>query len=122
VDNYCESCRENRAKVCKFLDGKLLFSALYGMYTVTLKELQAVLKVNTQTGQSGAVNKTSVESTAQDDFQELERRKRCIFSDTSATTMKSTKSVPIQTTVKQTPKAVPTHNFFATFRTNDMDM
>ena len=61
------SAEENRAKFCKLLNGKPLFSALYGMYTVTLKELQDVLKVNTQTGQNGAVNKTSLESTAQDD-------------------------------------------------------
>jgi hypothetical protein len=68
---------ENRAIFCKFLDGKPLFSALYGMYTVTLKELQAVLKGNTQTEQSGTVNKTSLDSTAQDDdFQEVKRRKR----------------------------------------------
>jgi hypothetical protein len=54
---------ENRVTFCKFLDGNPLFSALYGMYMVILKELHAVLKVNTQTGQSGAVNKTSLEST-----------------------------------------------------------
>jgi hypothetical protein len=93
------------------------------MYTLTLKELQAVLKVNTQTGQSGAVNKTTLESTAQDDdFQEVKRCERCISSDTSEMTMKSTESVPISTAVKQTPKAVPTCNFFAALRTNDMDM
>jgi hypothetical protein len=43
------SAEENRPMFCKFLDGKSLFSALYGMYMVTQKELQAVLKVNTQT-------------------------------------------------------------------------
>jgi hypothetical protein len=66
------SAEENRAKFCTFLDGKPLFSALYGTYTVPLKKLQAVLKVNAQTGQSGAVNKTSLESRGQDDdFQEV---------------------------------------------------
>jgi hypothetical protein len=41
------------------------------MNAETLKELKAVLKVSAQEGRSGAVNKTSVESTAQDDdFQE----------------------------------------------------
>jgi hypothetical protein len=49
---------ENRAEFCKFLDGKPLFSALCGIYTVTLKELKAIPKVNAQAGQSGAVNKT----------------------------------------------------------------
>jgi hypothetical protein len=66
------SAEENRANFYKDLDGKLLFSVLYGMYTVTLNELKAVLKVGIgeiccPEGQSGAVNKTSVESTAQDD-------------------------------------------------------
>jgi hypothetical protein len=37
----------------------------------------AVLKVSAQEDQSGAVNKTSVESLTQDDdFQEVKRRKR----------------------------------------------
>jgi hypothetical protein len=62
-----------------------------------------VVKVNTETGQSGAVNKTSLESTAQNDnFQQVKRRKRRISNDASETTMKSTKSVPILTTVKHT--------------------
>jgi hypothetical protein len=99
------------------------FSAHYCMDTVTLKELQAVLKVNTQTGQSGLVNETSLESTTlDDDFQEVKRRKRRISNDISETTMKLTNSVPISTAVKQTPKAVSTRNFFAPLRTNDMDM
>jgi hypothetical protein len=44
------SAEENRANVCKILEGKPLFSALYGIYTVTLNELKAVLKVNAQAG------------------------------------------------------------------------
>jgi hypothetical protein len=46
---------------------------------VTLNELNAILKVSAQAGQSGAVNKYSVESTVQDDdFWEVKRRKRHI--------------------------------------------
>jgi hypothetical protein len=52
---------EIRANFCKFLDGKPPFSALYGMYTATLNELKTVLMVSAQAGQSGAVNKTSLE-------------------------------------------------------------
>jgi hypothetical protein len=48
---------ENRAKFCKALDGEPLFNALYGMYTVTLNELKAVLKVSAQASQSGVVTK-----------------------------------------------------------------
>jgi hypothetical protein len=34
------------ANFCKILDRKPLYGALYGMYTVTLNELKAVLKVS----------------------------------------------------------------------------
>jgi hypothetical protein len=57
-----KSAEENRANFCKLPDGKPLFSAFCGMYTVTLNELKAVLKVSAQAGQSGGVNKTPVES------------------------------------------------------------
>jgi hypothetical protein len=46
---------ENRANICKGLDGKPLFSAIYNMYTVTLNELKAILKVRAQPGQSGVM-------------------------------------------------------------------
>jgi hypothetical protein len=49
------------------------------MYTVTLDELKAVLKVSAKAGKSGVVNKTSVEPMAQDDdFQEVKSCKRHI--------------------------------------------
>jgi hypothetical protein len=79
--------------------------------------------VNTQTGKSAALNKTSFEITAQDDdIQEVKRRERLVCNGISETTTKAIKSVPISTTVKQAPKAVPTSKFFAPLRTNDMDM
>jgi hypothetical protein len=46
------------------------------MYAVTPNELKAILKVSAQEGQSGAVNKTSVEQVAQDDdLHEVKRHK-----------------------------------------------
>jgi hypothetical protein len=61
------SAEENKANICKVLDGKPLFSALCGMYTVTLNELKAV----------SAQAKHSVTATAQDnEFREVKRRKR----------------------------------------------
>jgi hypothetical protein len=62
-----------------------------------------------------------VESTAQDDFQEVKRRKRRIFNDSSQTAQKSTKPVQTSAAVKMPPKAVLTRNFFAPLRTTDMD-
>jgi hypothetical protein len=49
------SAEENSANFCKILEGKPLFSALYGIYTLTLNELKAVLKVREQAGKCGAV-------------------------------------------------------------------
>jgi hypothetical protein len=87
---------ENGANFRKVIDGKPLLSALYGMHTVTLSELKAVLKVSAQAGQSSVVNKTSVESAAQnDDFQEVRRRKRHHSNNISHTAKKSAKPAPI---------------------------
>jgi hypothetical protein len=66
------SAEENRANFYKGLDGKPLFSALYGMYTVTLNELEAV---SVQAKHSVTANKTSTEPTTQDDeFREVIKR------------------------------------------------
>jgi hypothetical protein len=110
------SAVKNTANFCK---GNV-FSALYDMYAVTPNELKAILKVSAQAGQRSAVNKTSVESTAQEDnFQEIKRRKGHISNNTSQTDKNSTKPV---SAVKLPPRAVLTRNFFASPRTTDMDM
>jgi hypothetical protein len=86
------SAEENRENVCKGLDGKWLSIALYGVYAARPNEPKAVLKVSAQAGQSGEVNKTSVESTAQDDdFQKVNRHKRHISNNNYQTGKKSTK-------------------------------
>jgi hypothetical protein len=91
------------------------------MYAVTLKELKVILKVSAQAGQSGAVNKTSVESTVLDhDFQEVKRRRGLISNDTSQTAKNSTKPVPAFAAEKLPPKAV-IYNFFTSLRSTDMD-
>jgi hypothetical protein len=78
------SAEEKRANFCKIQDGKPFYRALYGMYTFTPNELKAVVKMSSQEGQSGAVNKTSVESTAQDDdLGEVKGRNRRYSDDTS---------------------------------------
>jgi hypothetical protein len=113
---------ENRVNFCKALDGRPLFNILYGIYAITLNELKAVLKVSAQEGQSGAVNKTSVETTLQDDdFQEVKKRRRHISNNTSQTAKKSTKPVSASSAIKTPPKVALTHNFFAPLRTTVMD-
>jgi hypothetical protein len=117
------SAEENRPNFCKGVDGKPLFSDLYNMYALALKELKAILKVSAQAGQSGTVNKTSVESVAQDDdFQQVQRCKRHICCDTSQTAKNSTKPVPTSPSVNLPPKAALTRIFFTPLRTADMDM
>jgi hypothetical protein len=56
-----------------------------------------------------------------DDFQELERRKRHLSNVTSQTAKKPTISAPKSAAGKLPTKAVITRNFFAPLRTNDMD-
>jgi hypothetical protein len=89
------------------------------MYTVTLIELEDVLKVCAQAEYNGVVNKTSLESAAQDDFQEVNRRKRYtrISYNTSQTAKKSAKSLPSSAAVKLPPKALLTRKIFAPLRT-----
>jgi hypothetical protein len=67
------------------------------------------------------VNETSVESTAQDDFQEVKRRKRHISNNTSPTAKNSTKPVATSAAVKMPTKAALTRNFFSSLRTTGMD-
>jgi hypothetical protein len=68
------------------------------------------------------VNKTSVESTAQDNFQVVKRRKRHIFSNISQTAKKSTKPVPTSAAVNMPKKkTVLNHNFLTLLRTTNMD-
>jgi hypothetical protein len=101
------------ANFCKRIEKKPLFTALYSI-------LNAVLKVSAQAGHCGALNKTSVESTAHD-FQEV-RCKMHISNNTSQTAKNSTKPVPTSAAVEIPPKVVLTRNFFSPLRTTGMDM
>jgi hypothetical protein len=47
---------ENRQNFCKALNGKTLFSALCGTYTVALQELKALLKASSPVGKSETTN------------------------------------------------------------------
>jgi hypothetical protein len=79
---------ENRQNLCKVLNGKNLFSALYGMYSYTnaLHELKAVLKASNPVGQS----KTPKSAASQeDDFKEVRRLKRQGTNETASTSKKA---------------------------------
>jgi hypothetical protein len=101
------------------LYGKLFFSTLYGMYTITLTKLKAV---SAQAKHNDSLNNISSESTAQDDdFREVEKCKRRNSDDTSQLEKNSTKTVPISAAFKLPQKAVSTRKFFAPLRTTGMD-
>jgi hypothetical protein len=97
---------------CKVLNGKNLFSALYGTYTVALNELEAVMKASNPAGQST----TPKSSATQDDgFKEARRRKRHSTNKTAPTSKKAA-CAAVDTTLKE----VATQNFFAPLRASDM--
>jgi hypothetical protein len=102
------TAEENRQNFCKVLNVKNLFSALYGMYTVTLNELKAVLKEGTPAGQSKAPKSAAT--------QEDGRRKQHSTNKTAQTSKKAA-----CTTVDTAPKEVATRNFFTLLRAPDID-
>jgi hypothetical protein len=87
-----------------------------------LNEIMVVLNVSAQAGQGGAVNKTPVRSTVQDDdSHEIKRRKRYISNDTSQPAKKPTRPLPASAAIKLQSKAVLAH-IFSPGRTIDTDM
>jgi hypothetical protein len=101
---------ENWASYCKALSGNVPFSALYGTYTFALKELKALLNVNTTTPQ------TAKWPTQEEIFQEV-RRPKSHSSNEAARTPKKILVTATSAAANTTPKTVPTRNFFAPLRT-----
>jgi hypothetical protein len=96
----CDEWAEgNRESYC----GKPLFNALYGTCTVTLNELENVLKARNQAGQIKQA----------DGFKEVGSRKRHSTEETALT--------PKKTTVTSPAAKVAKSNFYAPFRTSHMD-
>jgi hypothetical protein len=97
------SAEENRKNCCKAIQGKTLFSILYGTYTVMLNELKSALKASTQT-----------EQTKQGDgFKEVRSRKRHNTKEAAYTSKKAT--------LPRATVEVTTRNFFAPLQTMNMD-
>jgi hypothetical protein len=97
------SAEDNRENFCKALRGKPLFSALHGTYTVTLIELQSVLKASSLRGQTKQA----------DGFQEVRNRKRHSTGEAARTPKKATVAPPAE--------KIHTRNFFAPLRAANMD-
>jgi hypothetical protein len=75
---------ENRASYCKTLSGKILFSVLYGAYTVTLNELQTLLKASTSAGRATTSTETE-KPTQKEGIKGVRRRKRLRTIETAPT-------------------------------------
>jgi hypothetical protein len=99
------TAEEKRQNFCKVLNGKNLFNALNGTYTVPLHELKAVLKASTPAGQFKSPKPTA---TQEDGFKEVRRRKRHNTNESAPTSKKAAFSA-----VDRAPKEVATGNFFA---------
>jgi hypothetical protein len=85
------------------LQGKALYSALYGNYTVTLNELKRVLKSSRQAGQPNQA----------DGFQEVRSRKR----QSTVEAARPPKKVAVPTPTVQ----VPTKNFYVPLRATNLE-
>jgi hypothetical protein len=108
------TAQEDRANLCQTLKGKRLFSALYGVYCLTLANLKAVIQNSvgrtTASPSSNTTEKPSTQPSADDTegFQERKRKKR-----TSTGEKLSPKTQPATSR--------PTRNFFAPLNSQSMD-
>jgi hypothetical protein len=102
---------ENGASFCKGLHRKPLFSALYGTYTVTLKELKALIKARTLADQTNIPKTTWQQTNKEDYFQEGRRRRRSAIDKTTGTSKKATVWAKTLTALNNPPREVITQNF-----------
>ncbi|XP_023725873.1 uncharacterized protein LOC111874531 [Cryptotermes secundus] len=105
------AAEESREGYCKALKGKILFSALYGTYTVTLNDLKSLVKARTS-----EATKTQTKPSQEEDFKEVRRRKRQSTTESAPTSKKAAAA-----TGNTQTKEVPTRNYFAPLRVTTMD-
>jgi hypothetical protein len=83
------TAEDNGASYCKALTRKPLFSALYGMYNVTLIELKAVLKASTLASKDKSPKTGGEQLTRDEGFKEVCRCKRHNTNEASQTSKES---------------------------------
>jgi hypothetical protein len=109
----------NRVSYCKALSGRTLYSALYGTYSVTLKELKGLVKAGIFAEEE--CNK-DVQPTEGEGFQEVRRRKRHGTDESAKTAKKAAVQAKASASIIKPPsEEVTTRNFFAPIRAADMD-
>jgi hypothetical protein len=79
---------ENCVNYCKAFSGKTLYSTLYGMYTVTLKELKGLVKASIFAEESSNTDVTEEQPDEEEGFQEVRRHKRHSTDETAKTAKK----------------------------------
>jgi hypothetical protein len=118
-----ESAEQDRRQLCDSLKVKLLFSALYGTYTVTLSNLKSVLQTSANQRQKTATKETPKAS--DDGFREQRRRKRNSSSNADTDNQRKDKNKAENTavwkTVQSVKKVPTTRNNFAPLRTPQME-
>jgi hypothetical protein len=102
------AAQEDRAKLCEALRGKRLFSALYGVYCLTLNNLKKVLQKSTGRGTNKPPPTKDTDKDL-DGFQEQKRRKRNISGEKQQ--LKTLK-----------PESVPIRNYYAPLTTANMEV
>jgi len=111
--------RADRLSMCRLLEGKSVVNSLYGVYTMTMAELKALL-------QQGAAKKASPAVLKDPDpcqFREQRRRMRLSSSDAErARSAKKPGSPPAaERDTSVAHPAVPTRKFFIPFRALEVD-
>jgi hypothetical protein len=95
------TAEDNRDSYCKALSGKILFSVLYGIYTVALNELKSLLKASNSAGGTATANE-SLKPTQEDGFKEVRRRQRRSTNEAAPTSKKQAAETP---PLKRSPRA-----------------
>jgi hypothetical protein len=110
---------ENCVNFCKALHGRTLYSALYGTYSVNLKELKGLVKAGIFEEEQ---SKKQVQPTVEEGFQEVRRRKRHGTDESAKTAKKAAVQAKVSPSITKPPaKEVTTRNFFAPLHVAQMD-
>jgi hypothetical protein len=109
-----DHAEQDKQNLCKVLQGKRLFSALYGTYTITLSDLKKVL----QSSVKGT--KETSQTVPCDGFREQRRRKRSSNSE-DGTQARNKKAAPQTVQPTKTQAAVATKNYYAPLKTIEME-
>jgi hypothetical protein len=111
---------DTRRKLRHILKGKLLYSALYGVYTVMLHDLIAVTKDNAAKGET--VKTTITGRPSLEEFREERRRKRESTDDVDIRAKKpATSTTGVNDAQLQSTDEFPTRNVFAPLRPIEME-